>query len=304
MNTPACVARPRQPTWHHAAERLAPVSRRHVVVEGATVEYLCWGEPGSRPMLLLHGGGANADWWHAVAILLATDFYVVAPSYSGCGNSEWRDAYSADLFAAEAVACARDAGMLGPAAQPIGVAHSFGGEVAVRLASPPAAILSQLIFVDTLLGLFASSESYAGALSRREQRFYASRSETIAKFTTVPRDAFGDPYIRYSVARRSVRRHSGSPGAWRWTWSADPNALNKTTYQDASARLRDVPCPVDFLLGELSSVGNPQLWEHQQALAGPDATFSTIPGAGHHVPLDQPQALAQAIRLLVAKRSG
>lgn len=304
MNTPAHPPRPRRPSWYSAAERQFPVSRRCVVVAGARIEYLSWGEPGRQPLLLLHGGGANAEWWHAVAILLADDFSVVAPSYSGCGNSEWRDAYSADLFAAEVTACLADAGSLDHGARPVAVAHSFGGEVAIRLAAPPAAILSQLIFVDTLMGMFADSESYAGTLARREQRFYASRSETVAKFTTMPRDAFGDPYVRYAVARRSLHRHSGSPGAWRWTWSADPNAIGKTSYQDASRLLGDIACPLDFLVGELSSVGGPELRERQQALAGPDATFSPIPGAGHHVPLDQPQALAQAIRRLVTDRAG
>lgn len=297
--------RPRRPAWHIAAERRFPVRRRFIEVDHVQIEYLSWGQAEQPKMLLLHGAGANADWWHATAMLLADSFHIIAPSYSGCGNSGWRDLYGTELFVEEAAACLTATDFLTGNQRLVCVAHSFGSEVGLRLAATRSSVASQLILVDTVIGKRFSRDLppyavSAGSAPQREQSFYDSVAEGIGRYHTVPRDAFGDPFYRYEVARKSLRRSIPPFEKGRWTWSADPNIAHKTAYSDGAILFPMLRCPVDFLFGSKSTIGGPEVRERQRELAGNDASFSPIEEAGHHIPLDQPQALAKAIRILAS----
>ncbi len=72
-----------------------PGLSRHAQVAGRRLHYLEWpGPPGAPPLLLLHGFLAHAHWWDFVAPSLAESYRVIAPDFSGMGDSEYRDDYS------------------------------------------------------------------------------------------------------------------------------------------------------------------------------------------------------------------
>ncbi len=58
------------PDWFRRALAV-PFEQGEVDVEGATVRFLAWGEPGRRGLVFVHGGGAHAHWWTHVAAKFA-----------------------------------------------------------------------------------------------------------------------------------------------------------------------------------------------------------------------------------------
>ena len=117
---------PPAPAWFTAAVDNAP-ERSRILVEGADIELLTWGEVGKPGLLFLHGNGAHADWWRFIAPFFAKDWRVAATSWSGMGGSDWREAYSAELFATEIFSAVEAAGLEAGGGKPIVGGHSFGG---------------------------------------------------------------------------------------------------------------------------------------------------------------------------------
>ncbi len=248
-------------------------------------------------MLMLHGAGASSEWWEATALFLADRFHIVAPSFSGVGRSGWREAYTIEQSVAEALACADTE--FGDAI-PICVAHSFGSEAGVRLAIDPAGPISQLILVDSLMGMYGSPEDN---FRIRERQFYPTRDDAAGRYSTVPRDDFGPPFLRTHVARQSLESVQSPSGEAAWAWRADPNVMAKLACAPVFEQIGQAVCPVDFIYGGLSSMNSPELRARQARAARSDAVFVGIEEAGHHIPLDQPEKLAAAIRQLVSSRS-
>ena len=116
---------PPAPAWFGAALAHAP-ERSFTDVGGTQIETLTWGERGKPGLLLMHGNGANADWWSFIAPFFAADYRVVAFSWSGMGRSDHRDTYGFELFVDELIAVAETAGAF-DAGKPLMVGHSFGG---------------------------------------------------------------------------------------------------------------------------------------------------------------------------------
>jgi pimeloyl-ACP methyl ester carboxylesterase len=126
-----------------------PVERSWFEVAGARLELLSWGERGAPGILFAHGFAANADWWRAIAGPLSNGYRVAALSFSGMGQSDWRDSYSLDLFAAELDAAAMAAGLDEAEMPPLLVAHSFGGFPAIVSAAEAPCRWRALALVDS-----------------------------------------------------------------------------------------------------------------------------------------------------------
>src|SRR6516164_9545777 len=84
--------KPPAPAWFEKALADAP-ERSLVRVEGANIELLTWGEVGKPGLIFVHGNSAHADWWSFIAPFLAGDYRVAAISFSGMGDSDWRETY-------------------------------------------------------------------------------------------------------------------------------------------------------------------------------------------------------------------
>jgi pimeloyl-ACP methyl ester carboxylesterase len=66
--------------------------RSHFVpVNGIRLHVLEWGEQTQRPVLLIHGSCAHAQWWAFVAAALADQHRVLAVDLRGHGDSDWGD---------------------------------------------------------------------------------------------------------------------------------------------------------------------------------------------------------------------
>jgi N-formylmaleamate deformylase len=112
-----------------------PSDGARITVEAARIPFsaLTWGEPGARPLLLLHGVTASAEvWWRLGPAFAATGRSVVAPDLAGHGRTgHWAGHHRFRANAADVAAFARAAGLERDDLQVIG--HSWGAMTAAAL---------------------------------------------------------------------------------------------------------------------------------------------------------------------------
>jgi len=282
------------PEWFTKALATAPQERR-VDVDGTTISYLAWGDPGPRGLVLVHGGGAHAHWWDHIAPLLALDRRVLALDLSGHGDSGRRDTYTLDAWATEVLAVAADAGLTEP---PTVIGHSMGGLVTLRLASLFGARLAGAVVIDSPVRNRDLTPEEMAARERRAfgpLRVYPSREDAIAHFRTIPPQETL-PYATAHVAATSVRPAPDGDG---WTWKFDPRIFGREPFGAAAATLNRLDCRIALFRAE-HGIMSAQMSQILYDRLGRVAPVIEIPAAAHHIMLDQPVALIAALRTLLS----
>jgi pimeloyl-ACP methyl ester carboxylesterase len=123
-----------------------------------------------------------------------------------------------------------------------------------------------------------------------ELRVYPSREAAIARFRPVPdQPVLG--YIADHVAATSVRQVDGG-----WTWKWDPRVF---VLEPPRAPLTRLACRVALFRAE-HGIMSAEMSEIMYDRLGRVAPLIEIPAAGHHIMLDQPIALAAALRTLLS----
>jgi pimeloyl-ACP methyl ester carboxylesterase len=103
------------------------------VAAGIPFSALTWGEPGDRPLVLIHGITASARiWWRVGPALAASGRCVVAPDLPGHGQTgHWTGHHRFRDNAADVAAWIRATGLDVPDVQIVG--HSWGGAITAAL---------------------------------------------------------------------------------------------------------------------------------------------------------------------------
>ena len=275
------------PAWFTQALS-APVTERVTVLDGVPVAYRMWGSSqNGRGIVLVHGGAAHSRWWDHIGPLLTVDRRVIAIDLSGHGDSGRRESYSFDGWAREILAVAADAGLDAPTV----IGHSMGGVVTLRLAALFGSRIEGAVVIDSPVRNPAP-EQHAAQDRRvfRELRVYPSREAAIARFRPVPdQPVLG--YIADHVAATSVRQADGG-----WTWKWDPRVF---VLEPPRAPLTRLACRVALFRAE-HGIMSAEMSEIMYDRLGRVAPVIEIPAAGHHIMLDQPIALAAALRTLLS----
>jgi pimeloyl-ACP methyl ester carboxylesterase len=284
MTPPAAAV----PPWFSAALATAAEDRT-ITVEGASIAYRAWGDPAMRTIMLVHGGAAHSHWWDHIAPLLAVGWQVVAVDLSGHGESGRRDRYSLDTWAREVLAVVADAGT---AASSVVIGHSMGGLVTLRLATLAGSQIAGAVAIDSPVRDMAPEDRAA----RQHRAFgplrvYPTREAAVARFRPIP-DQPTLAYIADHVAATSIR-----PAEDGWIWKFDPGVFARDHL--TPELLTRLDCRVALFRAEHGLV-TPQQGEVIYDRLGRVAPVIEIPVAGHHIMLDQPVALAAALRTLLA----
>src|SRR6185295_5941298 len=158
------------------------------------LHYVDWGNPTAPPLILLHGGRDHCRNWDWVAQDLRRDFHILAPDLRGHGDSGWSSSgdYSMSAFVYDLAQLIHQQ-KLSPVRI---VAHSLGGNIALRYAGvfpetvsklvaiegmgPSPAMLAQrrkTTPVERLRSWVADTRSLAGRIPRR----YGSIEEAFAR---------------------------------------------------------------------------------------------------------------------------
>jgi len=234
------------------------------------------------PIILLHGGGANAHWWDHLAGRIASQRQVYALDFRGHGDSDHPEnrfvgAFNGDLEAMVAWLGREDVILIG---------HSLGAAVALDHASRFAATRG-IVLVDLARGGTPGGGRRARlALSLR--RTYRTRDEAIERFRFLPEASHPDEKIRLYIAERSVQLEPDG----RFGYKFDPKWFGLPSRPRPN--LEQVRCPCLLVRGgESTLLSNEAATEFLTRLAS--GRLIEIPGAGHHVLIDQPDRLLVAL---------
>jgi pimeloyl-ACP methyl ester carboxylesterase len=293
---------PPAPDWFTWAVAQAP-ERSFVPVDGANIELLAWGERGKPGLILVHGNSAHADWWSFIAPYLAQDYRVAAISLSGMGASDWRDAYSFEVFAQELRGGAQAAGLYDAPVKPVFIGHSFGGSQVFFAARRYPEWIRGAILVDTGFGGPPPAAEGFRQPQRRvtPNRVYPTLAAALARFRFMPPQGCENVYIADFIARHSLKRAPMEEGGEEgWTWRFDPqlwSKLDRAVMSDMA--LEESITPLIHIFGENSKIMS------RVAQGDPHGLLSglhsvVIPDSEHHIMVDQPLALVAAIRAVLA----
>ncbi len=287
---------PRAPDWFRRALAV-PFSDGFIDVEGASVHYVAWGEPGQPGLVFVHGGGANAHWWTHVAATFAPERRVVAVDLSGHGDSGHRERYDLEQWAREVLSAAHHSGIAGP---PVIVGHSMGGFVTIAAASRHPAKVAGIIVCDSPV-----TEPDPQVMSSRPKhdpgdrrpRPWASPELAVERFRTVPPQAHYLDFVCDHVVRRSLKPVDGG---WQWKFDRSVSEQFQQQMQGmALPYLHALMCRFALLRSEFGMVTD-EIGSAMFEATGRAAPVFALPEAGHHAMLDQPLILLTALRAVLA----
>ncbi|NCA88005.1 MAG: alpha/beta fold hydrolase [Gammaproteobacteria bacterium] len=252
------------------------------------------GDPGDAapPILLIHGLFGSAMNWHGIVgrlhRLLGASRRIIVPDLRNHGQSPHDPVFGYEAMAMD-LAGLLDTLEIEHASL---VGHSLGGKVAMWLALEHPERIAALVVVDIAPVTYPSRfRRLFAALRGLNLRTLASRREADMRLAAdIP-----DPAMRGFLLQNLRHTQDG------WTWR-----FNLTALADAMEGLRTFPDPQGrrfhgrtvFINGADSDYVRPDQLPAIQALF-PRAQMIAIPGAGHWVHADQPEAFAEAIARLL-----
>lgn len=265
-------------------------------VEGATIAYQHWKNPGKPGLLFVHGHAAHAHWWDFIAPAFISDYDVVAIDNSGSGDSDHREEYSAALFAQEIVSCIQAAGLNSC----IVVGHSFGGTMTRIAAHLYPDQLKSIVIIDSALPAKKSSREPI-PMPKVRPRFYESLEQGKRRFRLRPPQPCDNKFILDYIAGYSLQE---TPKGFKF--KLDGAVFAKMSLAEefpaAADMVSGMQIPVGFIYGEKSRFFPPAIADGLGSIL--DSTLiRAVPNAYHHVFVDQPLAFIEALKDLLPQLS-
>lgn len=223
----------------------------------------------SRPVaLLLHGAGQHAGVWEAVRARLEG---TLAPSLPGRLDAPGPPLPDIEAMATWAL------GEVPAGSAFVLVGHSMGGAVALELALRRPQGLVGLVLVST------------GARLRVHPAILAASEQAVDAGTPLSMGALGLPPGAPSALFEAVEalERAVPPGTALADWRA-------THSFDHMARLGEIAVPTRVLVGGSDALTPPKYAAHL-AEAVSAATLQVVDGAGHLLPLERPDVVADAV---------
>jgi len=269
------------------------------------LHYVDWGNPARPPLLMLHGGRDHCRNWDWAAAALRDEWHIIAPDLRGHGDSQWSPDGSYTM-----------AGYLYDLAQLVHqqqlapvtiVAHSLGGNIALRYAGLYPEAVARLIAIE---GLGPSSDALARRGARtivermdewiREQRGLAGRLPR--RYASIE-DAFRrmqeeNPHLSAEQARHLTVHGANQNEDGTYSWKFDNYVRTFPPYDMSGRDIRllwsRIRCPTLLCYGKESRSGDPaadgraQLFGHARVVG--------FDGAGHWLHHDRLDEFLRVVR--------
>jgi pimeloyl-ACP methyl ester carboxylesterase len=272
----------------------APHESRHVEANGLKLHYLDYGTAGRPPMLCLHGGAVTAHWFDFVAGGFTADYHVRALDQRGHGDSaqanppDYRyQSYASDVAQVVEKLDLRDLVLVG---------HSMGGLVSLLYATTCPERLKCIVVVDSTLRSTPERVATLHRIGNRDGSNYATNDEFIEKFKVRPEGTQADPKIIRYLAERGGRQ--GPDGRWRHKF--DRNVYSRRELIEVPPLWERITIPALLVKGGLSNRITPGIYADIKARA-PQVELAEVPGAEHHVTLDNPQGFVEVVTRFLAR---
>lgn len=259
---------------------------------GVTIAADTAGDPGSQPVILMHGGGQTRhSWGKAVVALAERGYYAISLDLRGHGDSDWAPDcnYSLSAFAADLNCVARTLNR-----PPAIVGASLGGLtglVAVGESDQP--IAAALVLVDIVPKLDMEGAARITGFMKSHPNGFATVEEAAAAVAEYlphrprPKDVSG--------LRKNLRVGPDQRLYWHW----DPKFLSLPTKPaDEIARINRAAAriciPTLLIRGEHSEIVNEEGVQEFRALL-PHAEYVDVKGARHMVAGDENDSFNSAM---------
>ena len=232
------------------------------------LHYVDWGNPTRPPLLMLHGGRDHCRNWDWAAAALRDDWHIIAPDLRGHGDSQWSTDGSYTM-----------AGYIYDLAQLIHqqrlapvtiVAHSLGGQIALRYAGIYPDTVARLVAIE---GLGPSpARLKAGSAKTIVERMDEWVAEQRGLAARLPRryasieDAFRrmqgeNPHLTAEQARHLTVHGANQNEDGTYSWKFDNYVRAWPPYdmqgRDIQLLWSRITCPTLLLYGKESQAGDP-----------------------------------------------
>ena len=249
------------------SETVGPSSRTYFS-QRLRLHYVDWGNVGAPPLILLHGGRDHCRNWDWVAARLCRDWHVIAPDLRGHGDSAWASDGQYDM-AAYLYDLAQLIHQQGLAPVPI-VAHSLGGNIALRYAGIFPESVSRLVAIEGLgpspKVVAAETRDIATRMRRWMEDQRASSGRSPRRYPTIE-DAFRrmqeeNKHLSPEQARRLTVHGVNQNEDGTYSWKFDNYIRSWPPYdmtRDEIASLWErITCPTLLVYGAESWASNPE----------------------------------------------
>jgi pimeloyl-ACP methyl ester carboxylesterase len=232
------------------------------------LHYVDWGNPGKPPLLLVHGGRDHCRNWDWTAAALRADWHVIAPDLRGHGDSQWSadGSYTMAGYIYDLAQLVHQQRL-----EPVTiVAHSLGGNIALRYSGLYPHAVSRLVAIE---GLGPSPAATAGRPRRsiaermdawiREQRGLAGRLPR--RYASIE-DAFRrmqeeNPHLSAEQARHLTVHGVNQNEDGTYSWKFDNYVRTFPPYDMSGRDIQElwsrIACPTLLLYGTESRAGDP-----------------------------------------------
>ena len=264
--------------------------------QGLRLRYADWGNTDAPPLILLHGGRDHSRSWDWVAQALRDDWHILAPDLRGHGDSDW--AATGDY---SPMANVYDLAQLIHQKQlaPVTlIAHSYGGNIALRYTGIYPDTVSKLVAIE---GLGPSpkviKERYGNPVDARLRdwidnrrtmsglapRRYASLDEAYDRMKSVNHH-LSDAQARHLTVHGISQNEDGT-----YSWKFDNMFRVFPPFDIPQADIHHlwgrITCPTLLLYGADSWASNPA--EDGRIAHFQDAVVEVYENAGHWLHHDQ-----------------
>ena len=260
------------------------------------LHYVDWGNANAPPLILLHGGRDHCRSWDWVAQELRRDWHVIAPDLRGHGDSAWSEDGEYSIKA-----CVYDLAQLihqKKLAPVTIVAHSYGGNIALRYSGTYAEKVRKLVAIEGLGPspriLAERSQTPIGQKMREWIESKRSMSARLPRRYANLEDAYermkeANGYLNDEQARHLTIHGISQNEDGTWSWKFDNYFRTRPPYDMAQADVESlwsaITCPTLLLYGADSWASNPAddgRLEHFNT-----ATVKVYQNAGHWLHHDQ-----------------
>jgi pimeloyl-ACP methyl ester carboxylesterase len=274
------------------------------------LHYVDWGNPDKPPLLLIHGGRDHCRNWDWTAAALRDDWHIIAPDLRGHGDSQWSTdgSYAMTGYVYDLAQLIH-----GQRLSPVTIiAHSLGGNVALRYAGIYPDTVAKLVAIE---GLGPSPQAWAERSARsidrrldewiREQRALAGRLPR--RYPSIE-DAFRrmqeeNPHLSAEQARHLTVHGVNQNEDGTYSWKFDNYVRVFPPYdmrgQDIKALWSRIACPTLLLYGKESRSGNPA--EDGRAEAFGHVSVIGIERAGHWLHHDRLDEFLAVVRSFLTR---
>lgn len=234
--------------------------------------------------MLVHGMAANTHWWDGVMPHFAGNLRPAAIDFRGHGDSVWQDAYTRDNWIDDIETARRalnwDKFYL--------CGHSMGARIALQYAARHPQRVTAVAAIDFLPELKSDRGSRFSRARGRPQPVYPDENAALGRFHLEPKGTTLTKENLLALGKLCIKPVPGG-----FTWKFDWRALS-VDLEPIWDQLPGIKAPVLIVRGEKSIImSSEEMNRVARALA--NGRVAEIPRAYHHIPLDEPAAMAQTL---------